>query len=74
MYYAAYAWVRCDREEDGNCSSVLRAANIIGRAGSVFSAEERYVRLSLLKSDDDFDLLVYRLRQLVAQEIGPNII
>ncbi|XP_073148824.1 tryptophan aminotransferase-related protein 4-like [Henckelia pumila] len=71
----AYAWVKCEREEDGNCTSVLRAANIIGRAGSVFNAEDRYVRLSLLKSDDDFDLLVYRLRQLIVDEgVDPKII
>ncbi|KAL0361822.1 UNVERIFIED_CONTAM: Tryptophan aminotransferase-related protein 4 [Sesamum radiatum] len=64
----AYAWLKCERKEDTNCTAVLRAANIIGRAGSLFNVEERYVRLSLLKSDDHFNLLLLRLDKLVAQD------
>ncbi|XP_051124214.1 tryptophan aminotransferase-related protein 4-like [Andrographis paniculata] len=64
----AYAWVKCEREEDKDCSAVLRAGNIVGREGSVFGSEDRYVRLSLLKSQDDFDLLLRRLSILVSQE------
>ncbi|KAK4381384.1 Tryptophan aminotransferase-related protein 4 [Sesamum angolense] len=64
----AYAWFKCERNEDKNCTAVLRAANIIGRAGSRFSVEDRYVRLSLLKSDDDFNLLLLRLDKLVNQD------
>lgn len=65
---AAYAWLKCEREEDKDCYAVLKAANIIGREGSVFKAENRYVRLSLIKSQDDFDLLLNRLNNLVLQE------
>ncbi|KAK6160800.1 hypothetical protein DH2020_004181 [Rehmannia glutinosa] len=64
----AYAWLKCEREEDTNCNSVLRAANIIGRAGSIFNVEDRHVRLSLLKSDDDFNLLLHHLKKLVVTE------
>nr|GMD85134.1 tryptophan aminotransferase-related protein 4-like [Ipomoea batatas] len=66
----AYAWVKCLREEETDCGAVLEAAKIIGRAGSMFSAEDRYVRLSLLKRDDDFEQLLARLRDLVAIEDG----
>lgn len=65
---AAYAWVKCEREEDTDCSEVLQAANVIGRSGSIFSAEDRYVRLSLIRSQDDFDILIQRLNQLVSEE------
>lgn len=34
----------------------------------MFSADDRYVRLSLLKSQDDFEQLMYRLKQLVSNE------
>ncbi|CAA2988371.1 tryptophan aminotransferase-related 4-like [Olea europaea subsp. europaea] len=68
----AYIWLKCEREEDTNCSAVLLAANIIGRSGSLFDAEDRYVRLSLLKSDDDFNLLLYRLKELVSKEGGAD--
>ncbi|KAL0324893.1 UNVERIFIED_CONTAM: Tryptophan aminotransferase-related protein 4 [Sesamum radiatum] len=70
----AYAWFKCERNEDKNCTAVLRAANIIGRPGSRFSVEDRYVRLSLLKSDDDFNLLLLRLDKLVNQDDDANTI
>lgn len=70
----AYAWLKCEREKDTDCNAVLSSAKIIGRSGSLFSAEDRYVRLSLLKSDDDFNLLLNRLKDLVASEYGPKII
>ncbi|XP_060170835.1 tryptophan aminotransferase-related protein 4-like [Lycium barbarum] len=64
----AYAWVKCKRYEDQNCSEVFKVAKIIGRPGSRFSARDRYVRLSLLKGQHDFDMLIRRVKQLVSQE------
>ncbi|XP_011100603.1 tryptophan aminotransferase-related protein 4-like [Sesamum indicum] len=66
----AYAWLKCEREEDSNCRAVLRAAKIIGREGSLFESDDRYVRLSLLRSQDDFDLLLRRLNDLISEEKG----
>ncbi|XP_030461562.1 tryptophan aminotransferase-related protein 4-like [Syzygium oleosum] len=66
----AYAWVKCEREEDRNCVEILSAAKIIGRGGSVFHDDERYVRLSIIRSDDDFDALISRLERLVSREDG----
>nr|XP_043613366.1 tryptophan aminotransferase-related protein 4-like [Erigeron canadensis] len=66
----AYAWVKCEREEDEDCGAILEAAKIKGRAGSVFGAKDRYVRLSLIKSQDDFELLMQRLSELVLVENG----
>ncbi|XP_004290481.1 PREDICTED: tryptophan aminotransferase-related protein 4 [Fragaria vesca subsp. vesca] len=65
----AYAWVKCEREEDVDCYKVLQEeANVYGRRGSVFGAEDRYVRLALIRSQDDFDILLHRLNQLVSKE------
>lgn len=66
----AYAWLKCEREEDRDCSAVLKAANITGREGQMFSAEDRYVRLSLIRSQDDFDLLLHQLKKLLLDEVG----
>ncbi|RZC92368.1 hypothetical protein C5167_003975 [Papaver somniferum] len=64
-----YAWIKCEKEEDENCYEVLlRNGGIIGRSGSFFRAENRYVRLSLIKSQDDFDWLLERMKALVSQE------
>ncbi|GMJ02391.1 TRYPTOPHAN AMINOTRANSFERASE RELATED 4 [Hibiscus trionum] len=69
----AYAWVKCEREEDKDCYAVLKAANIIGRRGNVFGSEDRYVRLSLVRSQDDFDILIHRLQKEVSEEDGARI-
>ncbi|KAE8653846.1 Tryptophan aminotransferase-related protein 3 [Hibiscus syriacus] len=61
-----YAWVKREREEDKDCYAVLKAANIIGRQGNIFGSEDRYVRLSLVRSQDDLDILIHRLRELVS--------
>ncbi|XP_071713281.1 tryptophan aminotransferase-related protein 4-like [Rutidosis leptorrhynchoides] len=69
----AYAWVKCEREEDQDCGKVLETdGKIKGRSGSIFSAGDRCVRLSLIKSQDDFELLLKRLTQLVALENNIN--
>lgn len=65
LIMAAYAWMKCEREEDKDCYGVLKAANITGREGSLFGAESRYVRLALLRSQDDFDLLLQKLKAIV---------
>ncbi|TQD75146.1 hypothetical protein C1H46_039330 [Malus baccata] len=64
----AYAWVKCEREEDEDCYKVLEEAKVYGRSGSDFAAETRYVRLSLIRSQDDFDVLIQRLSELVLEE------
>ncbi|OIS97363.1 tryptophan aminotransferase-related protein 4 [Nicotiana attenuata] len=66
----AYAWVKCKRKEDKNCTQVFRLAKIIGRPGSKFFAENRYVRLSLLKGQHDFEMLIRQMKKLVSQEDG----
>ncbi|RWR77534.1 tryptophan aminotransferase-related protein 4-like protein [Cinnamomum micranthum f. kanehirae] len=62
----AYAWLKC--EMDADCERVLRAAGIMGRPGKEFGASSRYIRLSLIKTQDDFDLLLQRINALVDQE------
>ncbi|PKI62367.1 tryptophan aminotransferase-related protein 4-like isoform X2 [Punica granatum] len=66
----AYAWVKCEREDDEDCFEVMKSANIIGRAGAVFRADNHYVRLSLIRGDDDFDILINNLHKLVSEEGG----
>ncbi|KAL0324888.1 UNVERIFIED_CONTAM: Tryptophan aminotransferase-related protein 4 [Sesamum radiatum] len=57
------------QEEDSNCYKVLhQEANILGREGSSFDAENHYVRLSLVKRADEFNLLLDRLEELVSKE------
>ncbi|XP_062099654.1 tryptophan aminotransferase-related protein 3-like [Humulus lupulus] len=64
----AYAWLKCLRKEEKDCYAVLTAANIIGRTGSAYGAEDQYVRLSLIRTQDDFDQLVHHLKILISEE------
>ncbi|KAA3458676.1 tryptophan aminotransferase-related protein 3-like [Gossypium australe] len=66
----AYAWLKCEREEDKDCYAVLEAANIIGRQGNLFGAEDGNVRLSLVRTQDDFDILIERLYKLITEKDG----
>ncbi|EMS62345.1 Alliin lyase 1 [Triticum urartu] len=65
----AYAWVKCEREEDSDCSDVLLKAKIITRSGVWNDASSRYTRISLIKSQDDFDLLLERITEFVDAEL-----
>ncbi|KAK8930589.1 Tryptophan aminotransferase-related protein 3 [Platanthera zijinensis] len=69
----AYAWVKCEREEDADCEAVLKEAGIISRAGTAFDAESRYTRLSLIKTNDDFDQLLLKIEALVSKELLSSI-
>ncbi|XP_039170628.1 tryptophan aminotransferase-related protein 4-like [Eucalyptus grandis] len=71
--FKAYARVKCEREEDRNCIEILNAAKILGRGGSIFHDDNRYTRLSLIRSDDNFDMLISRLESLVSGEDGAKI-
>ncbi|TVU35308.1 hypothetical protein EJB05_17192, partial [Eragrostis curvula] len=64
----AYAWMKCEREEDEDCQEVLLKEKIITRSGVKNEANSRYTRMSLLKSDDDFDVLMERVTDLVNAE------
>ncbi|CAO2179414.1 unnamed protein product [Urochloa humidicola] len=64
----AYAWVKCEREEDGDCREALLKAKIITRTGVGNEASSRYTRISLIKSDDDFEVLMERVTDLVNAE------
>ncbi|THU72823.1 hypothetical protein C4D60_Mb04t16250 [Musa balbisiana] len=62
----AYAWLKCEREEEKDCSALLNGAGIISRSGTIFEADSRYTRLSLIKTGDDIDLLLKRLEALIS--------
>jgi hypothetical protein len=55
-------------EEDKDCEAVLKLNGIISRSGTVFEADARHARLSLIKTQDDFDLLSQKMEALNAKE------
>lgn len=55
-----------------NCDEILKGVGVNGHQGSAFGADNRYVRLSVSRSEDDFEILTKKLRNLVAKEQGPK--
>ncbi|XP_022131455.1 L-tryptophan--pyruvate aminotransferase 1-like isoform X2 [Momordica charantia] len=58
--YPAFAWLRC-KEEIEDCGSFLREHKIEGRSGRRFGADAKYLRISMLSSDDVFQQFLERL-------------
>ncbi|RYR55977.1 hypothetical protein Ahy_A05g021795 isoform A [Arachis hypogaea] len=58
----------CEREEDKNCYETLKAAGISCHPGNYFSADDRLARVSISRSQDDFEILLNKLIYLVARD------
>ncbi|XP_028781772.1 tryptophan aminotransferase-related protein 2-like [Neltuma alba] len=56
----AFAWLKCEGDVE-DCETFLREHKIKGRSGRHFGASPKYVRLSMLDSDENFTLFLDRL-------------
>ncbi|KAK1306787.1 Tryptophan aminotransferase-related protein 3 [Acorus calamus] len=70
----AYAWLKCEREEDEDCAASLKAEGIMSRGGATYKTDGRYARLSLIKTQDDFEQLLQHMVALVSKEGGAQVI
>lgn len=62
---AAFAWLKCEigigRDD---CESFLRENKILTRGGKHFGVGSEYVRISMLDTDEKFDLFTERLSKI----------
>ncbi|XP_022734032.1 L-tryptophan--pyruvate aminotransferase 1-like [Durio zibethinus] len=58
-YSPAFAWLKS--KEGLNCDNLLREHKIVTRGGTNFGVGSKYTRISMLSSDDEFNLLLERL-------------
>lgn len=56
----AFAWLKCEGQTE-DCESFLRGQKILTRGGQHFGVSPRYVRISVLSRDKEFDLFTDRL-------------
>ncbi|RHN63478.1 putative transaminase [Medicago truncatula] len=56
----AFAWLKCEGDIE-DCGSFLRGHKILTRSGEQFGASPKYVRISMLDTDEHFMQLIYRL-------------
>lgn len=57
----AFAWLKCEDDHVEDCESFLRGYKILTRGGRHFGVGPKYVRISMLDRDNNFDLFVKRL-------------
>ncbi|KAL1194134.1 Tryptophan aminotransferase-related protein 1 [Cardamine amara subsp. amara] len=55
----AFAWLGCKEERD--LGSLLKGKKVLTRGGDRFGSDKKYVRVSMLSRDDDFDVFLHRL-------------
>lgn len=56
----AFAWLKCEGDIE-DCDSFLRGHKILTRSGKQFGASPKYVRISMLDTDEHFMQLIDRL-------------
>ncbi|CAI9761741.1 unnamed protein product [Fraxinus pennsylvanica] len=56
--HPAFAWMKC--KEDVDCEELFRGHKILTRSGKRFGSDQKYVRISMLSRDEEFDLFVQR--------------
>ncbi|TKY73536.1 Tryptophan aminotransferase-related protein 2 [Spatholobus suberectus] len=56
----AFVWLKCEGNVE-DCESFLRAHNIITRSGTHFGVSPKYVRISMLDTDENFNQFLDRL-------------
>ncbi|KAJ6794731.1 alliin lyase-like [Iris pallida] len=64
----AYGWLKCEMEQHRDCEAFLRSEGVITRGGAIFHSDSRYTRLSLIKTQDDFELLMLKMEALINKE------
>ena len=59
--FAAFAWLRCEKEGVEDCAEFFAGHKIVARGGEQFGGDARCVRINMLDRDQVFDMLVQRL-------------
>ncbi|KAL9684097.1 hypothetical protein QQ045_021529 [Rhodiola kirilowii] len=62
---SAFAWLKCEGEVE-DCEMFLKSHKILTRSGKHFGASPKYVRVSMLDRDPNFDLFIERLSAMAS--------
>ncbi|XP_057948982.1 tryptophan aminotransferase-related protein 2-like isoform X7 [Malania oleifera] len=61
---ATFAWLKCNKEEIGDCAAFLREHKILTRNGNQFGTNAKYARVSMLDKEEAFNLFLERLSSI----------
>ncbi|KAK2663687.1 hypothetical protein Ddye_002261 [Dipteronia dyeriana] len=62
----AFAWLKCEHQKVNDCESFLRGNNILTRSGKQFGFSSKYVRISMVDTDQNYILFVERLSNIIS--------
>ncbi|XP_057948981.1 tryptophan aminotransferase-related protein 2-like isoform X6 [Malania oleifera] len=62
--YVSFAWLKCNKEEIGDCAAFLREHKILTRNGNQFGTNAKYARVSMLDKEEAFNLFLERLSSI----------
>ncbi|XP_073014169.1 tryptophan aminotransferase-related protein 2 [Typha latifolia] len=71
--YPAFAWLKCEKEEIRDCEGFLKEHNILTRSGKHFGVASKFVRVSMLDRDENFDLFVKRISSLGSSHLSQKV-
>ncbi|KAF1867516.1 hypothetical protein Lal_00049945 [Lupinus albus] len=63
QHLPAFVWMKCEKDIE-DCQSLLLQHKIRSRGGKHFGVSQRYVRVSLLDTDENFNLFIDRLSSM----------
>ncbi|KAH1112017.1 hypothetical protein GLYMA_04G186700v4 [Glycine max] len=61
----AFVWLKCEGNVE-DCESFLRGHNILTRSGTHFGVSPKYVRISMLDTDENFNQFLDRLSAIMS--------
>jgi L-tryptophan---pyruvate aminotransferase len=64
VFYLAFAWLRCHKDGLDDLEAFLRENKIITRGGPRFGVDEKVVRVSMLDTDEAFNMFIGRIASL----------
>ncbi|KAM3319147.1 tryptophan aminotransferase-related protein 2 [Capsicum chacoense] len=64
----AFAWVKCEHASVSDCESFLKQHKILTRGGEHFGSSKKYVRISLIGYEEDYNEFIQRLSLINSEE------
>ena len=63
-FFLAFAWLRCHKDGVQDLEAFLRENKIVTRGGPKFGVDEKVVRVSMLDTDDAFNMFIGRIASI----------
>ncbi|XP_078180960.1 tryptophan aminotransferase-related protein 2-like [Carex rostrata] len=59
--YPGFAWIRCEDQKIKDCEAFFKSINVCTMSGRRFGAGAEFTRISMLDTDENFDIFIKRI-------------